>query len=167
MMVLHDETTGFVKAPPGVLFEHLDDPHRLSAHMSRSSPMMFGSRMGISLDPAGGRAVGSRIRLAGRVLGIPIAVDEVVTEHMPPKRKVWQTIGRQRLIVLSHYAMGYEIGPEAAASRLRVFIDYGLPTSGLSRWLGRLLGRLYARWCTRRMVKDAVAYFNGRPSAGC
>jgi hypothetical protein len=163
-MSLHDETTGVVKAPPELLFDHLDDVHRLSGHMSRSSAMMLGSRMNIELDAAAGRAVGSKIRLAGRVLGIPLLLEEVVTEQVPPKRKVWQTIGTPQLLVLSHYTMGYEIAPEGAASRLRVFIDYGLPAGGMSRWLGRLLGRVYARWCTRQMVKDAVAHFNRRAS---
>ena len=57
--------------------------------------------------------------------------------------------------------MGYEITPWGpAASQLRVFINYALPSRGLSRLLGWLLGRLYARWCTRRMVKDAIAQFH-------
>jgi hypothetical protein len=163
-MSLHDETTGVVNTPPEMLFDHLDDPHRLSAHMSRSSAMTLGSRMNIELDAAAGRAVGSKIRLAGHVLGIRLLLEEVVTEHVPPKRKVWQTIGTPRLLVLSHYTMGYEIAPEGAASRLRVFIDYDLPARGMFRWLGRLLGPLYARWCTRQMVKDVVTHFSRRSS---
>ena len=163
-MLLHDEATGIVQAPPARLFEHLDDPRRLSGHMSQSSAMMLGSRMAIELDAAAGRAVGSKMRLTGRVLGIPIFLEEVVTEHVPPNHKTWQTIGTPRLLVLSHYTMGFEATPEGAASRLRVFIDYALPTSGLSRWLGLLLGRLYARWCTAQMVNDAIKEFNRRAS---
>ena len=159
-MSLHHETIGIVNVPPAQLFDHLDDPRRLSTHMNQSSAMMLGSRMDTELDAAAGRAVGSNIRMTGRLLGIPLFLEEVVTEHVPPKRKAWQTIGTPQLLVLSEYTMGYEIAPEGAASRLRVFIDYGLPARGLSRWLGRLFGRFYARWCTQRMVQDAVAYFN-------
>ena len=158
-MSLHDEGTGLVAASPAALFDHLDDPHRLSAHMSRSSAMMLGSKMNIALDETGGRAVGSRIRLDGRVLGIPLDVEEDVTERVRPVRKVWETVGAPRLLVLRRYRMGYEIEPEGAASRLRVFIDYDLPARGLPRWLGKLLGRPYARWCARRMVNDAIAHF--------
>lgn len=111
-MLLHDQSIGVVNAPPGVLFQHLDDPRRLGGHMSRSSAMMLGSRMTIELDEADGRRVGSRIRLVGRIVGIPIAVEEVISEHVPPRRKVWQTIGTPRLLVLSHYTMGFEITPE-------------------------------------------------------
>jgi hypothetical protein len=158
-MPSHDEAIGLVNAPPAEVFGYLDDHRRLSAHMSRSSPMMLGSRMAIELDSSAGRAVGSKIRLVGRVLGIPIRVEEVVTEHAPAHRKVWQTIGTPHLLVLSHYTMGFEIAPEGAGCRLRVFIDYGLPERGVSRLLGTLLGRRYARWCVRRMVQDAVARF--------
>ena len=164
-MSLHDERTSVVTAPPIALFDHLDDPHRLSSHMTRPSAMMLGSRMDITLDQAGGRAVGSRIRLDGRVLGIPVTVEEEITERVRPVRKIWQTVGTPRLVVLRHYRMGYEILPEGAASHLRVFIDYDLPGRGLPRWLGRLLGRPYARWCTRRMVNDAVAHFNHHATA--
>ena len=48
--------------------------------------------MAIETDAGGGRAVGSRMRLAGRVLGIDLAVEGEVTERQPPYRKVWQTL---------------------------------------------------------------------------
>jgi hypothetical protein len=159
-MRFHEETTGVLSAPPTQVFDHLDDPRRLSAHMSRSSAMMIGSRMDIELDAAEGRAVGSRIRLHGRVLGIPLILDEVVVERIPPVRKVWQMIGAPQLLVLSRYTMGYQIAPDGSASLMRVFIDYGLPTRGLARRLGWLFGRSYARWCTREMVKDAARHFD-------
>ena len=158
-MLLHEESVSVVNAPPGALYQHLDDPRRLGGHMSRSSAMMLGSRMTIELDEADGRRVGSRIRLVGRIVGIPIAVEEVISEHVAPHRKVWQTIGTPRLLVLSHYTMGFEITPEGSASRLRVFINYGLPARGVPRLLGWLLGPRYARWCTEQMVHDAVAHF--------
>jgi hypothetical protein len=41
-------------------------------------------------------------------------------------------------------------------------IDYDLPTRGLSRILGRLFGRMYAKWCTRQMVRDAERAFADR-----
>jgi hypothetical protein len=47
-----------------------------------------------------------------------------------------------------------------------VFIDYAFPEQGLARWLGRLFGRYYARWCTRRMVADAVRHFASVGPAG-
>ena len=115
--------------------------------------------MKIELDASEGRTVGSRIRLSGRVLGVPLSVEEVVTERQPPLRKVWQTTGVPRLLVIGEYRMGFEITPGGAASVLRVFIDYSLPGTPLARWLGGLLAAAYARWCTDSMADDAAKRF--------
>ena len=87
---------------------------------------------------------------------------EVVTEREPPRRKAWQTTGA-KLLVIGPYRLGFELAPEGARTRARVFIDYALPDGALTRWLGRLLGGIYARWCTERMAKDALAHF-ARPA---
>jgi hypothetical protein len=55
--------------------------------------------------------------------------------------------------------MGYEIAPQGGGSQFRVFIDYALPEVRPARWFGWIFGGIYARWCTRRMVNDAVAHF--------
>ena len=55
--------------------------------------MMGGGRMQIELDAGRGQTVGSRIRLSGRVFGLTLSVEEIVTERVPPQRKVWETIG--------------------------------------------------------------------------
>lgn len=157
--VFHAESRRDIAASAEALFSHLDDHNRLSSHMSQSSWMMVGSRMDIELDADKGMAVGSRIKLKGRVLGLPLLVDEVVTERVPPLRKVWETIGSPQLLVIGPYRMGFEIMPQGAASQLRVFIDYATPASGISRWLGRRLGGFYARWCTESMAKDAARHF--------
>lgn len=142
------------------VFALLDDPHALASHMGESSWMMAGSRMSIETDAAGGRAVGSHIRMCGRVLGLKLSLDEVVVERAPPYRKTWQTVGSPRLLVIGAYRMGFEIDSAGErACRLTVFIDYELAESPL----GRALGRTYARWCTRQMVDDAQRRFAAPP----
>ena len=163
----HAESQGQVQAPAGPVFEHLDDHTRMSAHMNQRSWRMGWSRMKLSLDGQAGRAIGSRMHLEGRVLGVQLSLDEVVTEHTPPTRKVWMTVGAPRLLVIGPYRMGFVLVPAGASAQgagsehvtLTVFIDYALPEQGLSRLLGRIFGRWYARWCTQRMVSDAQAAF--------
>lgn len=154
----HEEATAVIAAAPAQLFEYLDDPRRLGSHMDRGSWRMAGASMTFDLDDANGRAVGSRIRLAGKVLGLSLALTEVVTRHAPPLSKAWQTIGSPRLIVIGPYRMGFEITPLPSRSRLTVFIDYAPPPSRVMRLLP-LLGRSYARWCIDQMVRDAKAHF--------
>ena len=116
--------------------------------------------METELDEGRGRKVGSRIRLSGRVFGVELWVEETVTERNPSRRKVWETTGASKLFfVIGHYRMGFELSPQGNGSMLRVFIEYALPDRGLARWVGRLFGRYYARWCTQQMVDDAVEHF--------
>ena len=155
----HFEARALVASPADRLFAYADDPARFSSHMSESSWMMGGSRMQIELDAGRGQTVGSRIRLSGRVFGLALSVEEIVPERVPPQRKVWQTTGSPKLLVIGHYRMGFEIASKENGSLLRVYIDYSLPENAPARWLGFLLGRYYARWCTRRMISDAVRPF--------
>ena len=159
----HDETTAVVHAPAERVFAYLDDPKSLSAHMGESSMMMMGSRMSIDVDAGGGHTVGSEIRMAGSVMGIPVSLEEVIRERQPPYKKHWETVGTPRLIVMAHYQMGFDVTRQGESSLVRVFIDYNLPTGLVGRCLGRLLGSVYARWCTRRMTEDAVKRFGGEP----
>ena len=160
----HDESGALVSASPERVFALIDDPERLSSHMSRSSWRMGGGRMTTVLDERRGQSVGSHIRVSGRVLGIELSLDEVVTEREPPTRKGWETVGSPRLLVIGPYRMGFEVTPSGSGSLLRVFIDYAMPSSWPARWLGRVFGGYYAHWCTQNMVNDAVRQFASSPN---
>jgi hypothetical protein len=156
----HHKSSAVVQATAQELFSLVDDPVRLSSHMSESSWMMGGSRMRTEVDSGGGKAIGSHIRMDGRVFGVQLALDEAITERDPPRHKVWETIGQPRLLVIGHYKMGFDITSQGGGSLFCVFIDYTLPESAPARWLGWLFARHYARWCTQRMVDDAVKHFS-------
>jgi Polyketide cyclase / dehydrase and lipid transport len=155
----HFEFSAPIPAPAEQVFAYVDDHTRLSSHMNRSSWWMGGGRMEIELDDGRGQRVGSRIRLKGHIFGFDLSVEEAVTERNPPRRKVWETVGTPRLLVIGHYRMGFEISPEERASILRVFIHYELPDNKPARWLGYLFGRQYAKWCTNQMVEDTSSHF--------
>jgi hypothetical protein len=133
--------------------------------MSESSWMMGGGRMSAELDEARGQAEGSHIRLGGRVFGVRLYLDEVVTRRNPPTDKVWATVGAPRLLVIGDYEMGVRITPEAGGSRVRVFINYELPKGWATYWLGRLFGRFYAKWCVDQMLVGVARAFPLRRAA--
>ena len=159
----HEESTALANAPVDRVFAYLDDPKALAAHMGESSMMMMGSRMSTEVDAGGGRVIGSKIRMHGSMMGIPLSLEEVITERQVPYAKVWQTIGVPNLLVMAHYRMGFELTGKGESSLVRVFIDYSLPTEAPGSWLGRLLGGVYARWCTKQMAEDAARHFNIAP----
>ena len=165
MSTRHQEGTVPISATPEDVFAFVDDPSRLSSHMSESSWMMGGGRMLVELDDLAGRTVGSHIKLSGKVFGLPLSLDEVVTRRDPPTDKVWKTVGTPRLLVIGSYTMGIEIRPEDQGVRLRVFIDYELPKSWRTRWLGWLFGATYAKWCVKQMTEGTLRHFARRDTA--
>ena len=146
-------------APSANVFDFMDEHTNLSSHMSESSWMMGGGHMQTQIDDGKGRQVGSHIRLNGKVLGIPIFLDEVITQHQRPYRKTWQTVGNIRLLVIGHYTMGFEIQDENQGSKLEVFICYQLPEPPPIRWLGYLAGNAYAHWCVQQILGVAQKKF--------
>jgi hypothetical protein len=153
---LHESTEVDVATAPERLFAALDDHKRLASHMEKPSLMTAGASMSITTDARHGQAVGSVISMSGQVLGVKLALDEVVTEREPPLKKTWETRGQPRLLVIGGYRMGFSIAPRAGGSHLTVFIDYSLPERGFAWLLGKLFGKAYAGWCTRRMAADAA-----------
>lgn len=148
-----------VNATARSVFEYLDDPTKLSAHMGKSSMMMAGSKMTIEVDPLRGREVGSVIKMSGKILGLNLSLEEKIIERQPFEKKTWQTFGQPKLLILDQYKMSFilkELGPQ---TELNVFIEYNLPKSGFPKILGSLLGKLYAKWCTEQMLKDTKQAF--------
>jgi hypothetical protein len=154
----HHETRMTLHTSAGSAFEYLDDFRKLSMHMERGSAMMLGARMGISADDGGGRAVGSHVRMGGKVLGVRLALEEVVTDREPPTRKAWETVDA-RLLVIGQYRLGFDLEPRAASCELRVFIDYDWPSSRIGRLAAAVFATRYAHWCTTRMADDAAMHF--------
>jgi hypothetical protein len=153
------ETTVRIDFAAETVFAHLDDHRHLGAHMSSSSWMMLGSKMDYEFDTHEARSVGSKFGFHGKILGIAMSANQVVAIRMPPRLKVWETIGVPNLWVIGRYRMGFEIVPEGRSCRLRVFIDYDLPDKAPAWLLGIIFANAYARWCTGRMAKDTASYF--------
>ena len=159
----HYEKTALIPASAEELFGYIDDHARFSSHMNRSSWMMGGGRMTVSVDDGKGQKIGSHIRLNGTAFGMTLFLDEVVTRHEPPRIKTWETVGDLRLLVVGHYGMGIEITPRSFGSLMRVYIDYDLPTT--NAWLGRLFAGMYATWCVGQMIKGAEGQFREKTVA--
>lgn len=153
----HYEDSAIIPANAEKIFAYIDDHTRLSSHMNKSSWMMGGSRMDTSVDAGHGREVDSHIRMNGKVFGITIFLDEVVTRREPPRVKIWETVGTPKLLIIDHYRMKAEVEPQENGSLLRVSIDYNMPAK--NAWLGKLFGGYYAKWCVQQMIKDTHNYF--------
>lgn len=157
-LLRHYEDSVFIPVPPSELFTYVDNHRNFSSHMNKSSWMMGGGSMITEIDEGKGQKVDSHIRMNGKVFGIKLFLEEIVTQHESPYKKAWETVGSIRLLVIGHYEMGLEIKPQNQGASLKVFINYELPESN-TRWLGYLFGRMYAKWCVGQMIKGARDHF--------
>ncbi len=153
------QVCGSVDAPAGQVFAFLDNQENLAFHMSRPSGMMLGTRMQIHMDADGTQRVGARFGFTGRILGLPLRVDEIVTDRTPPLAKAWETRAEPTLWVIGRYRMGFDLVERGARADLCIHIAYDWAPGALGALLGRLFGRLYAGWCIRRMLRDAIGHF--------
>ena len=111
------------------------------------------------VDEGNGQKLGSHIKMSGKVFGINLFLDEVITKHEPPFKKEWETVGDINLVVIDHYKLGFKITPKGGNLELKVFIDYELPKSLRTYWLGILFGEMYAKWCVNQMLKGVSGHF--------
>lgn len=158
-LLKHYEESTLLPASAREVFDYADDFNNFSSHMNKSSWMMGGGSMKTEVDEGKGRKVGSHIKMSGKVFGISLFLDEVITTHEVPIHKVWQTVGKINLIVIDHYTLGFEIKPENKGCKIKVFIDYNLPRSLKTYWLGLLFGEMYAKWCVKQMINGVKAHF--------
>lgn len=158
----HYEESALIPASADNIFALADDPANFSSHMNKSSWMMGGGKMETGTDDGKGQKIGSHIRMNGKILGINLFLDEVVTKHEPPLKKEWQTVGNLNLLVIGSYKLGFEINPDNNKSNFKVYIDYNLPKPPLTRLLGLLLGNFYAKWCVNQMINGVKLRFNNK-----
>ena len=86
--------------------------------------------------------------------GFSIDFSDSVTKYVPPREKVWRTIGEPRLLIIASYEMRVAVEPlSPSSSRLTISIVYELPRSGFWRIVGLVLVRSYSR-SLRRMCRD-------------
>ena len=156
----HYEMSVAVNSGQNELFSYADDPRNFSSHMNQKSIMMAGSTMETEVDEGKGKQVGSHIRMKGKVMGVPLSLDEVIIEHDPPHHKVWETVGNVNLLVIDHYKLGFDIRPSNGQSEITVFIDYNLPKSSKTKLLGILFSGAYAKWCVGQMANGVSSHFN-------
>ena len=145
-----------IRAEPVVVFAYVDDMRNLGWHMTGQSSMaMLGSRLKLEILSDQPSGLGATYRYSGAVLGLSIDFSESVTKYVPPREKVWRTIGEPELLIIASYEMRVAIERlSPGASELTISIAYDLPRSPFWRIVGLLLARPYSSWCLRRMLRD-------------
>ena len=139
---------------PEKVFAQMDDFSKTGMHMSESSMMMMGSKLKLeqlSPNPAG---VDAKYHWYGRMMGMTIDFNEIVTKWQPPKLKEWETVGKAKIIIMSWYRMWFEITPAENGTIAKLSISYLPPTPWFYKILSFFFAKLYCNWCLNNMLND-------------
>lgn len=147
--------TAEILAPPQEVFAYLDNLNNVGMHMTSSSMAMLGGKLRLQPLSKSTAGKGASYRWTGRVLGMPIDITETVTEWIENREKTWETVGKQKMIVMSSYRMHLILTPVKEGTHVFFEIEYQLPKSPFAWIAGKLLARRYADWCLRRATQDA------------
>jgi hypothetical protein len=158
-MATATETVG-IEAPAETVFAYGDDIRDVGWQMTeRSSMAMMGSRLKLEILSEQPSGLGATYRYCGTMMGLSLDFSESVTRYVPNREKVWRTIGKPRLVIISSYEMRLAVAPRSASSsRLTISIAYELPvrrcggcSGGCSR--GRTAAGACARWLEAPSVR--------------
>lgn len=148
-----------IQAPPEEVFKYIDDHEKYYSHVMSFSKIL-GGNMNLEMDEQRGQAVGSRIRLAGKVFGKSLELEEVITKRQPPNTKVWETIGTPQFLIVGQYMYSVQIEPHNEGSTLTITFDSNPPLG--SSLIRRLFSDFYSKQCAREMVKFVRTQFKNK-----
>lgn len=140
---------------PDEVFKCIDDLGVTGMHMTTSSVMMMGSKLHLEYLTENHSGPGTRYRWSGKMLGISMDFTVEVTKWIAGKEKVWETIGKPKMIIYSWYQMHLMTasGPNNR-TKACLSISYEKPLGFLNRVLSFLFANWYCRWCLRHMLDD-------------
>lgn len=151
------ERTVIIHAKPDELFSFMDNIENTGMHMTENNAQMMGGKLTIDWLSKHKTGLGAKYRWTGKVLGMKLDFTSEVSKWVEGKEKVWGTIGDPKLIVLSWFEMYLYLTPlPDGTTQTQLGIYYTKPKASL---LGFLLGRSYAKWCVKSMLKDTQKHF--------
>ena len=148
------ERTEIFNATPEQVFKCIDDLGVTGMHMTRSSMMMMGSKLNLKFLTENHTGLGSSYRWTGKMMGLKMDFTVEVTKWIPPKEKVWKTIGKTKLIIYSWYRMQLIILPTLNGCKAGLSISYEKSKGFFSKILSFLFADWYCKWCLRKMLSD-------------
>lgn len=141
-----------VQASPAEVFSRLDDMTEIGKHMTESSMPLMGSKLKFAILSPNETDIGATYRYYGKIMGLTLDITEVVRRYKLNEEKFWETIGEPKIIIMSHYVLGFQLKPTTGGTQATFSIDYEIPQRGLGKVLGILLSNWYAHWCLRMML---------------
>lgn len=144
-----------IHASPEKVFTYMDNIGNTGMHMTKSSMPMMGGKLVLQQLSENGTGLNSKFRWYRKMMGFTMDFTVVVTKWIKDKEKVWETIGKAKMIILGWYQMRLLIYPEGQNTKAELSIVYTKPKNLFFKFIAFFLAPLYANWCLKNMLEDS------------
>src|SRR5436190_4510220 len=141
-------------AEPEKVFETIDDLGVTGMHMTQSSAMMMGSKLHLKYLTDNPKGLGSKYRWTGKMMGMKMDFTVEVTKWVNGVEKVWETIGKAKMIIYSWYRMHLLLSVKNDKTIAELSITYKKPKGLFAKLVSFLFADWYCNWCLKNMLKD-------------
>ena len=144
-----------IYSKPEKVFAYMDNIGNTGMHMTKSSMPMMRSKLELKQLSENATGLNSKFRWFGKMMWFTMDFTVVVTKWIKDKEKVWETIGKAKMIIMGWYQMRLVISPEGANTKAELSIAYTKPKNIFLKFIAFFLAPLYANWCLNNMLKDS------------
>ncbi|MEO7176525.1 MAG: SRPBCC family protein [Saprospiraceae bacterium] len=137
------------------VFAYMDNIGNTGMHMTKNSMPMMGSKLVLKQLSENATGLNSKFHWFGKMMGFSMDFTVVVTKWIKDKEKVWETIGKAKMIILGWYQMRLVLFQEGQNTKAELSIAYTKPTNLFFRIISFFLAPLYANWCLNNMLQDS------------
>jgi hypothetical protein len=145
---------------PEKVFAYMDEIGNTGAHMEKRSMAMMGSKLKLTRLSENEVGLNSKYLWKGKTMGFKMDFTVLTTKWENGKEKVWETIGKSKMIILDWYQMRLIISPDGENTKADLSIKYTKPRTFFFRAIGFFLAKPYAKWCLKNMLNDTKKHFD-------
>ena len=144
-----------IQSSPEKVFAYMDNIANTGMHMTKSSMPMMGSKLELKQLSKNTTGLNSKFRWTGKMMGFTMDFRVVTTKWIKDKEKIWETIGKAKMIILGWYQMRLVILPEGKNTKAELSIAYTNPKNIFFKIIAFFLAPFYANWCLNNMLQDS------------
>ena len=154
-----------IHSSPEKVFAFMDSVGNTGMHMTKSSMPMMRSKLELKQLSENATGLNSRSGWTGKMMGFTMNFTVVVTKWIKDKEKVWETIGKAKMIILRWYQMRLVISSASGGqnTNAEISIAYTKPKNIFFRFIAFFLAPLYANWCLKYMLQDSKETLEATP----
>ncbi len=147
-----------INSTPAKVFAYMDNIENTGMHMTKSSKPMMGSKLELKQLSENATGLNSKFRWFGKMMWFTMDFTVVVSKWIKDKEKVWETIGKAKMIIMSWYQMRLMISPDGQNTKAELSIAYSKPKNIFFKIIAFFIAPFYANWCLNNMLQDSKTF---------